>query len=108
LGVNKQPKATVALMFKHMHMLTIWIWNEFEEWLFVGYDSLATQYLVVVICAEVNWKKCQPDNASGVHRKSNIFGFIKVFWYFSGLESVPGAEDNEYHIVNQRHDERES
>jgi len=38
LGANKQPSATVALMFTHMHMLAICTCNNAEQGFMINYS----------------------------------------------------------------------
>lgn len=47
--------------------------------------------LVVVVGAEVDGHKGQPDDARGVHGKADVFGFVEVLRDLAGLERVQGA-----------------
>ena len=61
-------------------------------------------YLIVVVCSKENWNKSQPDDAGWIHSESDIFGFVKVWRNLPSFECVDGAQDDQDHVVNQRHD----
>ena len=56
-------------------------------------------HLVVVISAEIDGDKCQPDDTSAVHGESNIFGLVEILWYFARFERVERAQDDVEHII---------
>lgn len=49
--------------------------------------------------AVIYWNKCKPNNARSIHSKTNVLGFVKIFWNISCLVRIICTEDNQYHIV---------
>lgn len=64
-------------------------------------------YLVVVISSEVDGDKGEPYDARGVHGEADVLGLVKVLRDFARFECVEGAEDDEEHVVEEGHDERQ-
>ncbi len=56
----------------------------------------------LVVGAEVDGHKSQPDNAGGVHGECNVLGFVEVGRHIASLEGVVGAAHNKQAIVTQR------
>lgn len=64
-------------------------------------------YLIIISSSKKDWDECQPNDAGAVHGKADILGLVKVLRDLSGLEGVPGAEEDENHVVDEREDERD-
>ena len=47
--------------------------------------------LVIIVSAEVDGHKGQPDDARRIHSKADVFGFVKVLRDLTSLERVQGA-----------------
>ncbi len=62
-------------------------------------------YLIIVSSSEEYWNKSQPDDAGAVHGESDVLCLVEVFRNFSRLESVPRAQEDQDHVVDQRQDE---
>ncbi len=56
----------------------------------------------LVVGAEVNGHKGQPDDAGGVHGEGDVLCFIKIGWNIARLEGVEGAAHDEKAVVAQR------
>lgn len=63
--------------------------------------------LVVVVGAEVDGHEGQPDDARRVHGEADVLGLIEVLRYLAGLERVQGAHEDQEHVVDQGHHQRE-
>ena len=60
-----------------------------------------------MICSKEDGNESQPDDARGVHGEPNVLGLVEVLGNLPGLEGVDGAQDDEDHVVHQRHDDGE-
>lgn len=59
----------------------------------------------LVVAAEVDGHKGQPNDAGGVHREGDVLGLVKVRRNVSGLEGVEGAAQDQQSVVSQRGDD---
>jgi len=64
--------------------------------------------LVVVVGAEVDGDKGEPDDAGAVHGEADVLGLVEVLGDLARLEGVQGAQQDEEHVVHERHHQRES
>lgn len=64
-------------------------------------------YLIIVIGAEINGHERQPDDTRRVHGESDVLGLVEIFRYFSRLEGVQSAHEDENHVVDEGHHEGE-
>lgn len=69
------------------------------------FQSDVNAYLEGVACPEVDGHECQPDDAGGVHGEADELGLVEVLWDLPRLDGVHGADGDQQHVVNQRHQE---
>ena len=69
------------------------------------YVVCTSLYLKRVSGSEVDWDECQPDDAGGVHGEADELGLVEVLRDLSGLDGVVGADANQQHVVDLRHQE---
>ena len=62
-------------------------------------------YLVVVPSSEEDWDESEPDDAGAVHGEADVLGLVEVLRDLPGLESVPGAQEDEGHVVDEGENE---
>jgi len=63
--------------------------------------------LVIIVSAEVDGHKGQPDDARRIHSKTDVLGFVKVLRDLTSFKRVQGAHQDQEHIINERHHQRE-
>lgn len=63
--------------------------------------------LVVVVGAEVDGHEGQPDDARGVHGEADVFGLVEVLRDLAGLERVQSTHQDQEHVVDEGHHQRE-
>jgi len=55
--------------------------------------------------AEVDGNESEPDDARGVHGKTDVLRLVEVLRNLARLDRVHGAHDNQEHVVDKRQQE---
>ena len=63
-------------------------------------------HLIIIPSTKEDWNECQPDDAGAVHGKPDVLGLVEVLRDLPGLESVPGAQEDEDHVEDQGQNQR--
>ena len=66
-----------------------------------------SSYLIIIPSSEKDWDECKPNDACAVHGEADVLGLVEVLRDLSGLEGVPGAEEDEDHVVDEGEDQRD-
>ena len=61
--------------------------------------SSSDTHLVLVSRRHVDGHERQPHDARAVHGEADVLGLVEVLRDLARLEGVPGAEDDEHHVV---------
>lgn len=67
----------------------------------------ASTDLVIVVGAEVDGHEGQPDDARRIHGEADVLGLVEVLRDLAGLERVQGTHQDQEHVVDERHHQRE-